>query len=133
MVRMSLKLSSRALIGKLIYLCMFFLFFVFCFQYKYLLASFLSNRDLTGASKKFLPSPPSPTTMVWVQLPDQIEYNYGIAFVCGRCHCLDSMNILRPLWFSHLFSNVQKRSTRATRNRWTKKHFENETLLIIAF
>ena len=33
MVRMSLKLTSRALIGKLIYLCMFFLFFVFCFLF----------------------------------------------------------------------------------------------------
>lgn len=54
---------------------MFFLFFVFCFQYKYLLASFLSNRDLTGASKKFLP----PLPLLW----SRFNYQTKLSIIMG--------------------------------------------------
>ena len=56
---------------------MFFLFFVFCFQFKYLLASFLSNRDHTGASKKFLPSPPLP--LLW----SRFNYQTKLSIIMG--------------------------------------------------
>lgn len=56
---------------------MFFLFFVFVFNTNICLLLFLSNRDLTGAPKKFLPSPPLP--LLW----SRFNYQTKLSMIMG--------------------------------------------------